>query len=134
MRTTQPAVGGTRAAGTRRRVREIPYDLQVVDRSGRAIGELLDVMVDMESGRIAYGVIELKDARTHRARRVAVPWGVLYPDRLEDRLLIAATRTHVERAPALPPASCSRREARRWVKVVDDYFGTLPCWQKGALH
>src|SRR5438105_7065175 len=92
---------------SRARRRADHFELEVVDRSGHAVGELFDVMVDMHSGKIAYGVIELKHAgASGAARHIAVPWHALYPDRLEDRLLIDASRTRIERAPSLPPDAC----------------------------
>jgi len=110
----------------------IPYELEVVDRRGHAIGELLDVMVDMRTGHIAYGVVGVRRGRDpERAiRQIAVPWSALYPDRIDDRLLIDEPRARIEGAPMLPPRSCSKRVARHWAKEVHDYFGCVPYWQE----
>ena len=130
-----PTIHTLTAPNPRARKRADEFELEVVDRSGQTVGELFDVMVDMHSGKIAYGVIELNNARASgAARHIAVPWHALYPDRLEDRLLIDASRSRIERAPSLPPAACSRRAAKQWVKVVDDYFHALPHWEDEALH
>jgi sporulation protein YlmC with PRC-barrel domain len=47
---------------------------RVVTREGETLGTIEDVMVDLQSGTIAYAVLEAADAG-----RYAVPWAALKP-------------------------------------------------------
>jgi hypothetical protein len=47
---------------------------RVVTQEGRTLGRIEDVMVDLQSGAIAYALLEAEDAG-----RYAVPWKVLRP-------------------------------------------------------
>ena len=47
---------------------------RVVNREGRTLGTIEDVMVDLQAGTIAYAVLEAGDAG-----RYAVPWTALRP-------------------------------------------------------
>ena len=46
----------------------------VVDSQGERVGDLLDVLVDMHAGRVAYGVVVLDHAPDWSERLIAVPW------------------------------------------------------------
>jgi hypothetical protein len=87
-------------------------------------------MVDMRTGHIAYGVVELHpDGKG--SREIAVPWNALYPDRIDDRLLIDAPRSRIESAPAMR----ARRSGvdREWARAVHHYFNCSPYWES-ELH
>jgi hypothetical protein len=49
---------------------------RVVDREGREIGTIDDLVIDVPRGRIAYAVM----TESGRAKRIAVPWNALTRD------------------------------------------------------
>src|SRR5271170_1272762 len=73
----------------------------VMDRDGRRIGGLRDLMVDMRHGRIAYGLVALDDAPAWSGRLIAVPWNAMHADG-DGNLKVNARRDWVERGPSIP--------------------------------
>lgn len=59
---------------------------RVVSTHGRTLGTIEDVMVDLQSGAIAYALLESEDAG-----RYAVPWKALRPDAERACFVIDAT-------------------------------------------
>ena len=105
----------------------------VMDRDGRRIGGLRDLMVDMRHGRIAYGLVALDDAPAWSGRLIAVPWNAMHADG-DGNLKVNARRDWVERGPSIPAGLLANLLDHEWAVFIHSYFGARPYWERNAQH
>ena len=92
----------------------------MLDSQGQRVGELLDVLVDMHAGRVAYGVVVLDHAPEWSERLIAVPWNTMYMQVDGDGICVNATRDWIERAPSMRVAAMN--------ELLDRELGRIhPC-------
>lgn len=101
----------------------------MVDRHGKEIGQLHDVMIDLFTGRVAYAVIELRRPSHPAAHRVVVPWNAIHCDARVRQLRINAHADWILRAPAVQSGSAADRFVHEWGTLIHNYFGTRPYWE-----
>ena len=106
----------------------------VVDSRGERVGELLDVLVDMHAGRIAYGVVILDHAPDWSERLIAVPWNTMHMQVGGNGLCINATRDWIERAPSMRIEAMNELLDRELAVFIHAYFGAKPYWERAAQH
>ncbi len=115
---TRGIVGGNEVLG-----------LPVVDSRLEAIGMLADIMVDMRSGRVIYGVVVLDHAPEWR-RVIAVPWNAMLLEE-GDRFRINARRDWIERAPSMQRDAMPNLLDHECAVLIHSFFGTRPYWETG---
>ena len=106
----------------------------VVDSHGHRVGELLDVLVDMHAGRVAYGVVALDHAPDWSERLIAVPWNTMQMQVDGDGIAINATRDWIERAPSMRIEAMNELLDRELAVFIHAYFGAKPYWERAAQH
>ncbi|MEO8565739.1 MAG: PRC-barrel domain-containing protein [Betaproteobacteria bacterium] len=106
----------------------------VLDSRGQRVGELLDVLVDMHAGRVAYGVVVLGHAPDWSERLIAVPWNTMYMQIDGDGVCINATRDWIERAPSMRAEAMNELLDRELAVFIHAYFGAKPYWERAAQH
>ena len=100
----------------------------VVDRSGIRVGQLRDIMLDLATGRVAYGVIAVQ-GRGKTEQLIAVPWNVVQQDDGAARLRINAHADWILRAPPIQGSLSAHRFVHEWGAFIHNYFGTRPYWE-----
>jgi sporulation protein YlmC with PRC-barrel domain len=101
----------------------------IVDREGKRIGSMHDLMLDLASGRIAYAVVEMCTTRAAR-QLVVVPWNaVLSADLEKHEIRVNAHADWIERAPIVQEGTDPDRFVHEWGALIHNYFGTRPYWE-----
>lgn len=106
---------------------------EVVDRDGALIGHLRDLLIDLQVGRIAYGLVALDLVPGWSERVIAVPWNAMHIDG-DGKLRINARRDWIERGPALPMGLLANLLDHEWAEFIHSYFGARPYWERNAQH
>ncbi len=106
--------------------------LSVVDSRGEQIGALHDLMLDLRTGRIAYGVVMLDHAPEWSERVIAVPWNAMLLDAGAGRFRINALRDWIERAPSMQPDAMPNLLDHECAVLIHSFFGTRPYWEAGG--
>jgi sporulation protein YlmC with PRC-barrel domain len=106
----------------------------VVDSHGQRVGELLDILVDMHAGRVAYGVVVLDRAPDWSERLIAVPWNTMHVQGDGEGMAINATRDWIERAPSMRLEAMNALLDRELAVFIHAYFGAKPYWERAAQH
>lgn len=106
----------------------------VVDSQGQRVGELMDVLVDMHAGRVAYGVVALDHAPHWSERLIAVPWNTMQMRPDDEGMGINATRDWIERAPSMRIEAMNELLDRELAVFIHAYFGAKPYWERAAQH
>jgi sporulation protein YlmC with PRC-barrel domain len=106
----------------------------VVDSKGHRVGELLDILVDMHAGRVAYGVVVLDRAPEWSERLIAVPWNTMHMQPDGQGVCVNATRDWIERAPSMRIEAMNELLDRELAVFIHAYFGAKPYWERAAQH
>ncbi len=106
--------------------------LPVVDSHNESIGKLSDIMFDLRSGRIAYGVVTLERAPHWSERVIAIPWNAMHLDAEAAKLCVNALRDWIQRAPSMQAAAMPGLLDRDCAVLIHSFFGTKPYWETGS--
>lgn len=107
--------------------------LDVIDTHGELVGELWDLVLDLDAGCVTYGVVALERLRRNN-RLIAVPWTNLRVDAEHDCLCVGAERDWVEQAPSLLPDTMSRLLDPEWSVMIQTHFDAKPHWERATDH
>lgn len=106
--------------------------LPVTDSHGECIGTLFDVMLDLYTGRIAYGVVALDHAPHWSERVIAIPWNAMHLDVEGEHLCVNALRDWIERAPSMQADAMPSLLDHDRAVLIHSFFGTKPYWEAGS--
>lgn len=99
----------------------------VVDSKGEVLGSIVDLLLDLERGRIAYGVVASGGFMGVGERLVAVPWNALMPG--TRHFVLQGTRSVLESGPVFEHEQWNRVPSRRWHERVHAHFCSRPYWE-----
>jgi sporulation protein YlmC with PRC-barrel domain len=87
---------------------------KVRNAEGEDLGKLEELMIDLESGRIAYAVISFGSGFMHSGKLFAVPWASLAVDQEDKQLILNVTREMLETAEGF--------DKEEWPDMADPAF------------
>ncbi len=108
--------------------------LTVIDSHKECIGTLSDIMFDLRTGRLAYGVVALHHAPEWSERVIAIPWNAMHLDADAELLCVNALRDWIERAPSMQTDAMPNLLDHECAVLIHSFFGTKPYWETGSQH
>jgi sporulation protein YlmC with PRC-barrel domain len=102
------------------------YGDSAYDRSGKFVGELEELVLDLGSGRVAFAVLAIGGFLGMRRKMVAVPWSMVTIDQIHQRCVINIDLSRLMDAPSLDEDPWPHMADGRWAAKVHDYFGCKP--------
>lgn len=118
-----------RGAGSRtcRVTKVVGESLQ--DAHDKKIGELEDVVIDDESGRVAYAVFSTGGLLGVGERMVALPWSSLKPGATDGKShILDASPERIDKAPSFDKKSWPDLSDRRLGAEIHRYWDQTPYW------
>ena len=106
--------------------------LSVIDSHRECIGTLSDIMFDLRTGRLAYGVVMLNRAPQWSERVIAIPWNAMHLDSNAEHLCVNALRDWIERAPSMQADAMPNLLDHECAVLIHSFFGTKPYWETGS--
>src|SRR6185369_9178030 len=100
----------------------------VVNRDGDDLGTLEHVMIDVPSGRIAYGVLARGGVFGIGAKLFAIPWSALTLDADRKCFVIDIEKSQLDAAPGFDKDHWPAMADRDWANGIHDYYGVRPYW------
>ncbi len=111
-------------------------NLDVTNASGEKLGNIEDLMIDLQSGRIAYAVLSFGGFMGMRNKLFAIPWELLcldnkwnYQDIYRQRIVFNVPKEKLEQAPGFDRDNWPREPDKNWLKDVYSYYGCAPYWE-----
>ncbi|HEY8260800.1 MAG TPA: PRC-barrel domain-containing protein [Methylosinus sp.] len=98
----------------------------VYDRNGKEIGEIDHLMIDPETGRTRYAVVNFCGFMCLRKGHHAVPWRALCYDVDNRRYTTDVTSEQLEHAPEFDSGSWTDRD---WESRIHRHYGAQPYWE-----
>lgn len=99
----------------------------VYNRSDQRLGSIHSVMIDKNSGKVAYAVLSFGGVFGLGEQVHPVPWEVLSYDVDLDAYVIDLTRDELENAPTLRLDQADRPQPKDYEEVYG-YYSKLPWW------
>lgn len=101
--------------------------LPVINPENESIGEIADVVIELNDGDVAYAVLHFRD--WFKDKLFAVPWSELTVKHAEGghRLLVLdTTRERLKSAPGFDPTDWPDVASNEWREGIDEHYDSSP--------
>ena len=90
---------------------------------GQHLGNIVELMIDLEDGRVAYAVLNLEQ------KLFAIPWPMLRLDADEECFVLNVSRELLEEAPGMDEEDWpAHRPSHKWLAEVYAHYGYDLYW------
>ncbi|BBB68617.1 hypothetical protein UNDYM_4364 [Undibacterium sp. YM2] len=96
----------------------------VVNHADEYLGEVKEIMLDMQAGRIAYVVVAHGGLLGIGEKLFAIPWTALTLDTVNKRFILNIEKSHFDNAPGFDPEQWPDMADEIWVDSVHAHYGT----------
>jgi sporulation protein YlmC with PRC-barrel domain len=100
----------------------------VYNTAGDPLGEIDDVMIDKQSGRVAYALMSFGGFLGIGERYHPLPWNSLKYDTAQGGYVVGVTKEQLEKAPTVGRDETPNWGDRAYETRLHDYYGVPPYW------
>lgn len=104
---------------------------EVINAAGEDLGEIEEVMIDVDSGRVAYAVLSFGGFLGMGEKLFAIPWAALHLDQERESFQLNVDAETLEDAPGFDEDDWPEFADETWAKDIHDYYGYKPYWSTG---
>ena len=103
---------------------------KVLSTAGEELGNLKDVVVDLDEGRITYAVLSFGGFLGLGDKLFAIPWEALIMDMEENTFILDVDKEALKHAPGFDKESWpnDNQYEAGWLLEIYDYYGYSPYW------
>ena len=101
----------------------------VVNPEGDSLGDIKEVMVDPNTGRIAYAVVSFGGFLGLGEKLFAVPYTALDYDHQDNEYVLDVPKEELKNAPGFDPQHWPSMADERWNREVYNYYKRTPYWE-----
>jgi sporulation protein YlmC with PRC-barrel domain len=101
---------------------------KVVNFQNEDLGKIEHLMIDLETGRIAYAVLSFGGFLGMGDKLFAIPWSALALDTVEKRFVLNVDKELLKRAPGFDKNQWPNMADRGWGTKVYTFYGAKPYW------
>lgn len=106
---------------------------KVKNPKGEDLGELKELMIDIDTGRVAYAVLSYGGFLGMGDKLFAVPWGAFAVDTHNEQIVLDLPKEKLERAPGFDKDHWPTDDPNRgFITEVYTYYGQRPYWDMEA--
>ena len=103
--------------------------MDVLNADHKNLGDIQDVVLDQESGRIAYAVLSFGGFLGIGDKLFAVPWGALKPTTDKKAFTLDIPKERLEKAPGFDKKNWPDLANRQWGADIHTYYNVPPYWE-----
>jgi hypothetical protein len=100
----------------------------VVNASGEDLGKIEAIMLDVQSGRIAYAVLSFGGFLGMGTKLFALPWSALTLDASEKHFILNVAKERLKTAPGFDKDQWPSMADVRWATELHGYYKVAPYW------
>jgi sporulation protein YlmC with PRC-barrel domain len=101
---------------------------KVVNHQGEDLGEIQEIMIDLDRGRIAYAVLSFGGFLGMGDKLFAIPWQAFSVDTVQKRLVLNTKKELLEKATGFDKSNWPNMADPTWGSTVYGYYGYKPYW------
>jgi sporulation protein YlmC with PRC-barrel domain len=90
------------------------------------LGNIKDLMFDLDSGRIVYAVLSFGGILGLGDKLFAVPWGALHLDTENERFVLNVPKAALKNAPGFDKKNWPDMADQMWARKIDEFYNELP--------
>jgi len=102
---------------------------KILSTDGDEVGKVKDIMLDVQSGRIAYVVMSSGGFLGIGDKLMAIPWSALTLDTTRKCFLLALSSERVRNAPGFDKQHWPSMADATWATSIHQYYGREPYWR-----
>ncbi len=102
---------------------------KVVNLRKEDLGTIEDLMIDIDSGRIAYAVLSFGGFLGLGDKLFAIPWSALKVEAAEKRFVLNISKDLLEQAPGFDKTNWPDMSDPAWGAQIYTYYGYKPYWE-----
>ncbi|MFM0198074.1 PRC-barrel domain-containing protein [Paraburkholderia strydomiana] len=103
-------------------------DTRVMSSDGEHVGKISDIMLDVQSGRVAYAVLAEGGFLGICSTLHAVPWSALMLDTDEKCFFVDMTAEEIRNEPGFDKDHWPSMADAQWGATVHQYYNRAPYW------
>jgi PRC-barrel domain len=96
--------------------------------SGDNLGDIKDLMIDLDTGRVAYAVVEFGGLLGIGSKLFAVPLPALKQDADDKSFVLDTTKEALEHQPGFDKDHWPNFADRKWQTAVHEHYKAKPYW------
>lgn len=100
----------------------------VINQQGENLGEIKKIMIDVQSGRVAYAVLSSGGFLGIANKLFAIPWGALTLDAGRKCFVLDVDKERLKNAPGFDKDHWPSMADVTWAREVHDYYGQQTYW------
>jgi sporulation protein YlmC with PRC-barrel domain len=101
----------------------------VVNRTGETLGKIEELMLDLETGRVAYAVLSFGGFLGMGEKLFAIPFEALKLDASREHFTLDVNKDKLKNAPGFDKNHPPQASDRTWGAEVYKFYGYKPYWQ-----
>ena len=101
---------------------------KVVNLQKEDLGKIEHLMIDLETGRVAYAVLSFGGFLGMGDKLFAIPWSALALDTVEKRFILNVDKELLKRATGFDQDNWPNMADQAWGATVFTYYGATPYW------
>lgn len=105
----------------------------VVNLQGENLGEIEHIMIDVPSGRVAYGVLSFGGVMGIGDKLFAIPWSALTLDADRECFVLDVDKGKLKNAPGFDKDHWPSMADRTWGEQVHTFYNQRPYWESTTL-
>jgi sporulation protein YlmC with PRC-barrel domain len=98
------------------------------------LGEIKEIMLDVNNGRIAYAVLSYGGFLGFANKLFAVPWSALTLDTVNKRFVLNVDKESLESAPGFDKDNWPDMADPTWQNTIHSYYGATPYMDVRSSH
>ena len=100
----------------------------ITNSAAEDLGEIEDIMIDLEGGEIAYAVVKFGGFLGMGEKLFAVPWDALTLSIHDEKAILQVSKERLQEAEGFDKDDWPDMADRQWSQRVHDFYGTQPYW------
>jgi sporulation protein YlmC with PRC-barrel domain len=89
---------------------------------GEKLGKLEDIMIDYQSGKIAYAILSFGGFLGLGEKLFALPWNKLRPDQSRECFILNASKEKLKEMPGFDKSNWPDMTDIRWQSKINSYY------------
>ncbi|HSK74966.1 MAG TPA: PRC-barrel domain-containing protein [Thermoanaerobaculia bacterium] len=105
---------------------------KVINRQGESLGDIKELMIDMDSGRVAYAVLSFGGVMGMGDKLFAIPFQSLQlrPDHHD--FVLDIDKDRLKKAPGFDKNNWPSTADRKWGAQIHEFYGQRPYWETSS--
>jgi sporulation protein YlmC with PRC-barrel domain len=99
---------------------------KVVNTYDLELGEIKEIMLDMQTGQVAYAVLAFGSVLGMGGKLFAIPWQALHLDTANRRFVLNVDRDRLKTAPGFNKDAWPNMADIQWAQEIHTFYGTDP--------